>query len=364
MTTPMLHTQSISASTSESKKSQQFVTTEIGAVVERGNGIEAIHYATIAVVTPAQGLVAWLGDPDQLFYTRSSIKPFQALEFFLSGAADHYQFTDEQLALMCASHNGTDQHKATAQSILDRCHASAADLQCGTHLPTQMRLFNQIPTNGEEKDPLRHNCSGKHSGFLALASYLKEPLADYLNPNGVLQKRILKNVALACDYDVEKMPLGIDGCSAPNVSMPVVNLAKGFLRLATGTGWNETSSRALKTYRDAMLSHPILVAGERRFDYDLMRALPGRVVSKIGAEACEGIGVIDPPMGIAVKIHDGADRALGPVCVRTLIELGVLDQFAIPEALKNYFDPTVKNYRGTVTGKITTPFHLHRKHST
>ena len=360
MSTPMLDTKEMSSLTSTQDSMHHFTSQEAGALVERGNGIEAIHYATIAVVTPDEELIAWLGDPNQLFYTRSSIKPFQALEFFLSGAADYYKFTDEQLALMCASHNGADMHKQIAESILARCNASAADLQCGTHLPTQMRLFNQTPMNGEDKDPLRHNCSGKHSGFLALSTFLKQPLVDYLNPTGELQRRILKNVARACDYDIEKMPIGIDGCSAPNVSMPVINLAKGFLRLASGTGWNDLSSRALKTYRDAMMSHPILVAGERRFDYDLMRALPGQVVSKIGAEACEGIGIVDPPMGIAVKIHDGADRALGPVCIRTLIELGVLDQRAIPEPLKNYFEPAVKNYRGTITGKITTPFHLHR----
>ena len=73
------------------------------------------------------------------------------------------------------------------------------------------------------------------------------------------------------------------------------------------------------------MKHPYLGSGKGRFDHDLMRSLPGWVVAKVGAEAVQGMGFVDPPLGIAVKVLDGAWRALGPVCVQVLVQLGIID---------------------------------------
>ena len=55
---------------------------------------------------------------------------------------------------------------------------------------------------------------------------------------------------------------------------------------------------ALTRIRDAMTAHPELIAGERRqFDTDLMRAAPGRLVAKWGAEGLQGVGVLAGAIG-------------------------------------------------------------------
>ena len=134
----------------------------------------------------------------------------------------------------CASHNGEDVHREVVASNLKQIGCDVADLRCGAHWPMAMQADGEYPQNGEDKDPLRHNCSGKHSGFLALAKHLKKPLDSYLDPDSAIQRRIRRSVAQCCEYPEEQIEVGNDGCSAPVFSMPLVNLAIGFKNLALG----------------------------------------------------------------------------------------------------------------------------------
>ena len=297
---------------------------EIAAKVYRGDTVEAIHHASVAVVDTGGKLSHHLGDPNHIIMSRSAIKPFQALPLILSGAADHYGFTTGQLSIICGSHNGTDEHRELVLSILDRAGCGPGDLQCGIQLPIFMRIAETYPGNGEDKDPVRHNCSGKHAGFLALAKYLGEDIGEYLNPEKKTQQMVKKAVAEIIEYPQEEMRISVDGCSAPNFSLPLFNLALGFKKLACAQGGSPEISMALDEIKTAMTEYPEMFSGEGRFDLDLMHSFPGNIVCKVGAEALQGIGFSDPPLGIAVKIQDGNSRALGPVCVEVLKQLGMI----------------------------------------
>ena len=331
---------------------------EIAAKVYRGDTVEAIHHASIAVVDAGGKLSHYLGDPNHIIMSRSAIKPFQALPLILSGAADNYGFTAEQLSIICGSHNGTNEHRELVVSILDRAVCGPGDLQCGVHLPIFMRIAESYPGNGEDKDPVRHNCSGKHAGFLALAKYLGEDIGEYLNPEKKTQQAVQKAVAEITEYPQEEMRVSVDGCSAPNFSLPLFNLALGFKKLACAQGSSPEASMALARIKTAMTEYPEMFSGEGRFDLDLMRSFPGNVVCKVGAEALQGIGFSDPPLGIAVKIHDGNSRALWPVCVEVLKQLGMIAKGGDFSYLKRYESPSVRNARGLVTGQITPAFQL------
>jgi L-asparaginase II len=327
--------------------------------VYRGNGLDAIHHASIAVVDSDGNLTHYLGDPELCVMTRSSIKPFQLMPLLLSGAADHFGFTPRQLAIMCGSHNGTDEHRDVVVSNLSLAGNRPEFLQCGCHKPVFMDHSKEYPLHGEDKDALRHNCSGKHSGFLALAKFLGDDVAEYLNPNSKTQTLIRRQLASYCEVD-ESMPTGIDGCSAPNYALPLKNLALGFKKLANGAGSSDKERAAVTRIRNAMHEFPILVSGERRFDLDLMRAFPGNVVCKVGAESIEGIGFSNPSIGICVKINDGAPRALWPICVAVLKQIGIITNTIETPTLKRHERPEVRNYRETLTGHIETTFTLRR----
>ena len=332
---------------------------DVAARVYRGDVIEAQHCADIAVVDETGKLTHYFGNPDAVYMTRSSVKPFQVLPLIRTGAFAKLGFSSEQLAIMCASHNGTDKHREVVQSNLWRAGNHPEDLQCGTHVPMGMELEGVCPAAGEDKDPLRHNCSGKHSGFLALAGFLGDPVAEYLNPKSRTQQLVKEAVAEICQYPAEKIEVGIDGCSAPVFSLPLIHLAIGMKNLAIPQAQDAKTREALGMVKAAMTEHPYLVSGDRRFDYDLMRSFPGRAIAKVGAEAIEAIGFSDPPIGICVKIIDGSGgRALGPVCVHVLRQLGIIDQFEDHIHLTGYAGPEVRNCRNLLTGRIVVDFQL------
>jgi len=91
---------------------------EVAARVYRGEVIEAQHCADISVVDEGGNLTHYLGNPDAIYMTRSSVKPFQALPLIRTGAFARLGFSSEQLAIMCGSHNGTDRHREVVQTNL------------------------------------------------------------------------------------------------------------------------------------------------------------------------------------------------------------------------------------------------------
>ena len=324
------------------------------AFVHRGQGIEAVHAAVIAVVDASSRLTHALGDAEQVFFARSSIKPLQALPLVEAGGLERFGFGPEELSLCTASHNGSDQHRAVVLGMLQKLGLGPEALQCGTGYPLQLKLFGKYPLHGEDTDPLRHNCSGKHSGFLALAKLLQQPLDTYLEPLGAAQTLVRAAVAANCEVPADSLLLGTDGCSAPNFALPLRSLAVGFKNLAVA------ADGARQRVREAMLGNPLLVSGERRLDYDLSLAFPRRVVAKGGAEALLLLAFREPALGIAIKVVDGSPRALGPILVETLKQLGLVDDIAKFPTLARYEAPSVTNARKLKTGEIRADFQLKR----
>lgn len=331
---------------------------QILARVYRGEAVEAVHYGAIAVVDGEGRLTHAVGDPYEPFMTRSAIKPFQLMPLLVSGAADHYGFTPRQLAVMCGSHTGSNDHHEVVSSNLDLSHSGPENLLCGCHWPLGMQLAKQYPLDGEDKDPVRHNCSGKHSGFLAQTRFLGDDVEEYLNPDSRTQQMAKRTLSEFCEYPADKMPTGTDGCSAPNWPLPLFNLALGFKKLANGQADAGVSSEVLNRIRTAMTTFPEMVSGEKRLDLDLARSFSPRLICKVGAESIEGIGLSDPPLGIAVKIHDGNQRALGAVCVAVLIQLGIIENISDYPLLVRHECPEIRNYRDLLTGHVKTDFEL------
>nr|MBN2276736.1 asparaginase [candidate division Zixibacteria bacterium] len=331
---------------------------EIVARVYRGAKAESVHCGSIAVVNAKGELIHYFGDPQFFTFARSSPKPFQLMPLIATGAADKYGFSAKQLSIMCGSHIGSDHHREVVLSNLKAAGNSPEDLKCGTHVPIYMTMAGEYPRQGEDKDPLRHNCSGKHSGFLALARFLGEDVGEYLNPRSKVQQLVLDGISRMCEIPRDEILVSIDGCSAPNFGMPIINMAMAFQKLAGGRGGDEKESQILQRIKAAMTEFPEMFSGEGRFDLALMRSFPGNIICKAGAEAMQGIGFADPPLGIVVKIHDGNPRALYPVCVELLRQLGIIDRADNFKHLRPFYNPEVRNYAGLLTGSIKAEFSL------
>jgi L-asparaginase II len=318
----------------------------------RGGTTECVHYGSIAVVDAQGRLIAALGDPESLNFTRSALKPLQALPFVEDGGLGRYGFGSHELALMCASHSGEAVHVGIAQRILAAAGVDESALQCGCHTPGYFAANETTPPAGAKYGAIFHNCSGKHAGFLAYAQMHQQPIETYLDSGHPLQQRIRTVVARHAQGDT--IAQGIDGCSAPNFALPLRRLAQTYARLAT----KETPELAALFF--AMTRHPDLVSGTRRTDLAIMQTGAGDWVSKAGADGMQAIGVASQGLGIAIRIADGSPKALHAATVEVLQQLGLLeDSSGTPLAV--YDCPPIRNYRGIETGGFVPVFKLRRQ---
>ena len=312
--------------------------------VWRGDLIESVHRGRYAVRDVRGEKGESLGDPEGYVCLRSSAKPFQALPLVFSGAADAFGITDEELAVACASHNAEPRHLAAVRSILRKAGLSENDLQNGAHPPLHALTAARLARGGEEPRPIHGNCSGKHASMLAVCVCAGWDPAGYRDPEGPLQKLVRRTVAKLCGLEPEAVRLAGDGCGVPVFALPLENLALGFARLTAGGAddFPEDLLEAVRRVRDAMRAHPFVVAGTGRFDTKLMEDT--NLVAKSGAE---GVFAAASPegWGLALKISDGAGRAVAPAALAALSRKEV----RVPAETQK-----VTDLNGRVIGRIST----------
>ncbi|PJB67387.1 MAG: asparaginase [Anaerolineae bacterium CG_4_9_14_3_um_filter_57_17] len=306
----------------------------------RGKIVESVHYGAAAIVDSHGRLLAWLGDPQTVTFLRSTAKPFQALPFIERGGHEKFGLTAREIALICASHSGTDEHVAAVKTMQAKIGVTVDDLKCGFHYPYHEATADAMKARGELPTPYRHNCSGKHTGMLAHAKLRGLPIENYLDLDHPVQVSILQTFAEMCDLPQKEVELGIDGCSAPNFADPLYNAALGYARLCDPFGLSAARTQACRTITSAMTHHPDMVGGPERFDTRLMEVGRGRIVVKGGAEGYQGIGLLpgalgadSPGIGIAIKISDGDSlaRARHGVGLAILQALGALNAAQLAE---------------------------------
>ena len=346
----------------------------------RGPIVESIHYGAIAVCDALGKLIASVGDADTVVYLRSSSKPFQVLPLVEGGGMERFGLTERELAVMCASHNGTDEHVQVIMGIQQKLGVSAADLLCGTHTPGDPATAERMFRNGEANSTLRHNCSGKHTGMLAQALLYGEPTAEYIDPQHPVQQRILRSFSEMTGVPLEEIVMGTDGCSAPVFAVPLRAAAHAFALLADPAGLPEPRRSALRRIFAAMTAHPEMVAGPHTFDTELMTAGRGSILTKGGAEGYQAISLLPGAssrfagaLGITLKVsdgdlgqhdrteriaqiaHDGGGRARSTAAVEVLRQLGALDEGQLAE-LSSYLPRAQYNWRKIEVGEIRPCF--------
>jgi L-asparaginase len=284
------------------------------------NGIPESRHRVHAVVCDQRGRVLLrAGDPQQLSFIRSALKPFQATAFVASGAAERNGCGERGLAIACASHAGTAAHAREAFRLLWGAELDADRLQC------------PVPAGGTS--PLEHNCSGKHAAFLAACRHLHWPLETYLQLEHPLQQEVIKRTGELLGLPAAELVAARDDCGAPTLQLQLAQMALLFAHLGAG------EQPDLERLSRAMLAFPELVAGEGRFDTELMRGSHGQVLSKGGAEGIQCLSRVGEGMGVAIKVEDGASRAKHAVAVHLLEQLDWLTPMTLEELRQRFLAP-------------------------
>ncbi len=325
--------------------------------VSRGQAVESRHRGAIVAAAATGAIIAAIGDAGQLCFLRSAAKPFQAIAVIRAGALERFALTEGEVAILSASHNGEPEHTAVVAGLLDRLGLAPAALRCGVHPPFNRAAAERL--KGTVLTALHNNCSGKHAGMLAACLAAGFPTDSYDDPGHPLQAAIGKVIAAMCGLPIEALPIGLDGCTVPTWAAPLAAIAAGYARLFAHSPHPDESRRVVA----AMLARPELVGGTERIDTDLMRAAPGRLLSKVGAEGVHVVAV--PPcerfpdaLGVAVKIEDGdSSRARNAAMLAALWQLGLLSDESREELAAKYSRP-ILTHRKQVAGSVYPVFQL------
>ena len=340
------------------------------------NGVEeSVHRGDIVEVDVNGRMLRGLGDPGLIVNLRSCVKPFGLVALIEAGGIEAFDLEPPELAIMASSHSGEDLHVRTIQGIYRRVGLSQSLLACGSEkMPLDELTAARLARDGEKASPVRHMCSGQHSVFLLLCKLRGwDPMGYWLEEHPA-QVAYREAVARALGTTTSKLRMGIDGCGIPTYAFPLREIARAYAFLADPSAVAASDARAsvapaLTIVRDAMLANPELVAGTRdRIDTSVMKAVPGRLISKGGMEALRGVAILPGPRGngakagasgMAIKIEDGDgyDRGTWAATVEALRQAGVLAGQAL-RVLARYHRPVVTDPHGRVGAEAIPSFEL------
>jgi L-asparaginase II len=271
-----------------------------------------------------------LGDVEAEIYPRSAIKSLQAAAMVRAGL----NLNDEQLALVCASHGGTNHHQKVALEILQSVGLTESELQNTPDAPLDREA--RIKWGDKPATSLAANCSGKHSGMLATCVVNGWDIKTYRDADHPLQLAIAREMAELIGKSIDRV--SIDGCGAPLFSMSTRSLAVAARKMRINS--DPIFARVIS----ACLKHPEMILAEGAFDTRMMKAVPGLFV-KGGAESVMLASLADGS-AIAWKISDGGNRANGPMMKAALAKLGITIENEVVDVLGG----------GTVVGSLSATF--------
>jgi len=314
----------------------------------RGDIVESFHIGYAVAVDENGESFFSAGDPEYPVFIRSAAKPFQAAALLESGAVEKFKLKDEEIAILCASHNGESFQTEIVAGLLKKTGMNIEDLLCGIHPPFDHTSYEQLILQGKRATALHNSCSGEHAGMLAVAKVLDVVTGNYADIEHPVQQRIYEKIKHYAEKD--KVPVATDNCSAPTFFLPLYNLALMYRKLAQG------SDEYLQKIFHVMTRHPKHIGGKGRFDTNFITTLGGRAVSKIGSEGVRGIGIrteAGKHVGLAIKVLGDNLKAIDSMSVAVLKHLRLLDEEALLK-LDKYYNPALKSYSDINIGRIET----------
>lgn len=320
--------------------------------VYRNQVLESFHRGVICIVNQKNEVVFSVGDVHQICYPRSAMKLLQVIPLLVHGGIERFNFTLEEIAVMCGSHNAEADHLRVVNSILQKVGLTPADLNCGPQYPSSKKDANALIKADLKPQHIHNNCSGKHAGMLATCMLMNWPIADYINPNHPLQQAIKEVCAILYEYPTQNMVTALDGCSAPIFSVPVINQAIAYKNLVSHTHLPLHIQQACKIIVDAVSKFPFMVAGSKRYCTDMMQITAPQIIGKTGAEGIFCMTFTEQKLGVCIKVDDGKMLPQYNVA-QAIVQASNLftdDELA---PLNHHLKADITNFNKLITGAIS-----------
>lgn len=319
--------------------------------VYRGGLLESFHRGVVCVVNEQNEIIFSLGDTEQLCYPRSAMKLLQVIPLIVNGGVEKFNFTLEEIAVMCGSHNAESEHLRVVNSILQKIGLSPDNLNCGVQYPSSKKDANALIKADVKPHHIHNNCSGKHAGMLATCVLMNWPTEDYINPNHPLQKAIREICSLMYEYPEQKMITALDGCSAPIFSVPVKNQAIAYKNLVSNNHLPDVVKEACEVVVKAVSAYPFMVAGSKRYCTDMMQVTAPQIIGKTGAEGIFCMTFTEQKLGVCIKIDDGKMLPQYNVAQALINASGLFNEDELAP-LQHHLQAPITNFNKLTTGEI------------
>lgn len=321
--------------------------TPLCLITQRADVLESEHLVDAVICNDKGDIIKSYGDADRLVFPRSAIKPLQAIALIEKEMAskEGCQLCDEDISVICASHNGERAHIDAVSQLMVSHHLNPDWLHCGAHWSNHQDTSRAQAREMKMPDKRHNNCSGKHAGMLVLGQKLGCDHEGYHSASHPVQQAIIAVINEMAGVDILNYPCGIDGCGAPAFSAPMTRWAKAF---AEFTNPNSPRGQACARIAQAIANAPFLMAGTGRACSAVNQAYGSDVTVKIGAEGVYGIAANRFRLGAMLKVRDGNMRMAEVALGRILHDIGYEDK---PE-LAPYFTPVLHNWAGEEVGRI------------
>ncbi len=226
-----------------------------------------------------------------LCYGRSMMKPF-VLKVFSDVLEPETDW--KQKAISVASHNGSTEHVAAAQSLLSESEWGLMK----TPLDTPLVQFGRQVRRARR---WYNNSSGQHAAVLKGCRLKGWSRVGYTMPDHPTFTAYLEIMKEVLGTSWKPLKIARDGDGFPTVSMTVTDLAKCYAFLA--------KNKDQDWIWEAMTKEPDLVGGFNRLDTTIIKSCDGKVIAKEGADGLLGLAIEhkDFPngLGVVIKIAHG-----------------------------------------------------------
>jgi L-asparaginase II len=321
--------------------------------VNRNGFKESLHEVDIAVCDADGSVILGMGDVESIIFPRSAMKPLQSIALIelLNSSSDIPEFSEAEVALICASHNGETLHTEAVTKLLGKFDISIDELTCGAHWSMDQKTMISQVRSMDKPHKVHNNCSGKHAGMLILSKLINGNTSSYAKLANVSQQQILGTLEFMTGLDLMQYTHGIDGCGAPVFSAPLGNWARAFALFAGGGELPEIKHEACQRIRKSIAAEPLYIAGHDRACSAINLAYGEAITVKTGAEGVYSAAFHELGLGAMVKARDGNKRGAEVAIGAVIKALG----YAIDDLVKSVFQPKLLNWAGEEVGDITVP---------
>ncbi len=312
--------------------------------IERSRKAEVTVYGIVSVVTGDDNFADFArpleqryralvshGKTDFELWTRSLLKPWQLLSHMDTLKRNYPDLKDEHYALFMASHSAEPCHMEALETVMKLTGINEESLRCPQAAPLCQESKDLMKSRGEKPRRRYHNCSGKHSGYLAALKAMGQKPESYLDENNPHHDDLKEILAYFTGRPTSSFVATTDGCQLPNYALSTFEIAGIYQSLFNLE--NKTLAKPEWSHwgklGQLMHTYPRYVSGLGRLDYKIMtgEAFPGadfQAIAKEGADGLLGVSIISNKfpngLGICIKLSSGFDNKHMELILREILQ--------------------------------------------